>query len=1083
MKKTTAFLVSLLLSMILLSQTPGMKWQRTIGGSEREELMFNVKTIDNGIILIGTTHSNDKGFTGHGNNTDIWVEKLNLDGVTQWRKTYGGSDNENVSSYWYNTDGTLVIASTSASVDGDVTDHHGTDGSRDIWVIKLDVNGNLLWKKSFGGSEGEESGRLIRTNDGNYVVTGVCSSLDGDVTGYHGGDGEQDTWVIKFNESGTLLWQKALGGTGFEENYESGPPVNAPDGSLYILCNTDSEDGDVSGLHGWGFGSPQTDIWLVKLDASGNLIWQKCLGGKFADWDATVRLTSSGEIYLLGHTGSRELPSFHGTDSLNADLYFCRISSAGNLLFEKCIGSTSLESGGDILSIDNTGKPLFFGSVQGGDGDVVGYHGGTGADIWIFKTDMNGNIEWQRVLGGTGEDFVAGIREDHTWPVGSDHVALGSVVITNDGGYFITAYTESKDGDITGFHDGPPDPAWETLTDLWVVKLTASGQIEYTRSLGGSKFDFPAPALEIGPNDYIITGVTDSQDGDVQTNNGKWDGWVVRFTSVNRIKGTVFIDLNGNGIKDAEDSLFSNVVIKATKGSDTRSAIPYNGNFVIETDTGSYTTTLTLHQPYYTITPASHTSSFSTYFNTDSFSFALHPISGSKDLVINAIPLIVARPGFNVNYVINYKNVGVESIPSGEILFVKDPRLTLLNAVPVINSSNGDTLKWNYTNLDPQNQGMINLQFQIAAPPAANNGDTLSSLAIITPVAGDLTPHDDTSYLRQRLQGSFDPNDKAENVGGSITLERVQQGEYLSYFIRFQNTGTDTAFNVTVRDTLDTDLDWNTFEMIASSHAYQMQLIAPNILEWKFYDIRLPDSNVNEPASHGYIAYRIKPVTGAQVGTTLLNRASIYFDFNLPVATNFAATIVGMPIALPLHLLEFKANYQEPFTMLQWSTADESNVDKFIIERGTDPMQFTPVGTIEAKGGTGITPYQFKDHLANISGDRFYYRLKMIDIDHKFTYSNIERVMREGKTMNELLVSPNPVSGKTAFAWIDFEKAAIIELGVFDMQGRYRILDKQAISKGFNLIPLDLSALTNGIYILQAKMADKLLTTRFVLNK
>jgi uncharacterized repeat protein (TIGR01451 family) len=1074
-KKTTVLLVSIFQFLISYSQTPGINWQRTIGGSQHEEIFFNVKTVDNAIIIIGQTFSTDGGFNNHGGNVDIWVEKLSLNGVTQWRRTLGGSDNEDLNAYYYNTDGTLLIASTTSSSDGDVTGNHDINGTSDIWVVKLDINGNIIWQRSYGGTDSEEASKLTKAPDGNYVLTGLCSSLNGDVTGYHGGIGEPDLWVVKFNESGTIIWQKALGGTAIEQNYSTGPPALAPDGSIYVLANTDSNDGDVTGPHA------QTDIWLIKLDAAGNIVWQKSLGGNGYDYGVSVNLAPSGEIYIAGSVFSTELPGFHGTDPTYCDIYFCRVSPAGNLLFEKCLGTSSWDNA-NIISIDNANKPIFSAGVQAGDGDVIGRHGtGINNDIWIFKTDINANIEWQSTIGGSGDDFIVGMREDLNFPSEQDQTAYGNIIPTIDGGYLFTAFTDSHDGDITGFHDGPSISPDFTICDLWVVKLNANGQIQYTRSLGGSRFELPAPPVEIGFNDFVITGNSDSRDGDIQTNAGDFDGWVVRFTSVNRIKGTVFVDNNGNGIKDSGDSLFSNVVIKATKGADVRSVIPYNGSFLIETDTGSYNTTLTLHLPYYTVTPVSHTSNFSTYFNTDSFSFALQPIPGSKDLVINAIPVTVARPGFNVNYVINYKNAGVQSEPSGEILFKKDSRLTLLSAVPAVSSTVGDTLKWSYTGFDPQEQGIINLQFKVAAPPSVNAGDTLHSLAIITPVAGDVTPHDDTSILNQRVVGAVDPNDKAENVGGSITLDRVLQGEYLSYFVRFQNTGTDTAFNVVVRDTLETDLDWNTFEMIASSHAYQLQLLAPNILEWTFYGINLPDSNVNEPASHGYVAYRIKLAAGASIGTTVLNRASIYFDFNLPVPTNFAATIVGTPIPLPLHLLNFDANYQKPDAFLRWSTADEVNVDKFIIERGTDPIHFVQVGTVAAKRVTGVTQYQFKDGLASINGDKFYYRLKLMDQDQKFSYSNIQMVRREGRTVNELVINPNPIKGRFGYAWINLNKETRAEIGVVDMKGNYRSLGQQQVSKGFNVVPLDFFGLSAGTYLLEVKIGQERLVSRFVL--
>ena len=160
------------------------------------------------------------------------------------------------------------------------------------------------------------------------------------------------------------------------------------------------------------------------------------------------------------------------------------------------------------------------------------------------------------------------------------------------------------------------------------------------------------------------------------------------------------------------------------------------------------------------------------------------------------------------------------------------------------------------------------------------------------PVIGDEVVTDNETKLVERVQGSYDPNDKTETHGGIITPEQLAGNDHLTYLIRFQNTGTDTAFNVIIRDTLTNKLHWSSFEMISTSHPYQLYMIKPHILEFSFPNILLVDSNRNEPASHGFIAYRIKPKSNLSIGDTVLNRAHIYFDYNLPVITNDELTIL-----------------------------------------------------------------------------------------------------------------------------------------------------------------------------------------------
>jgi uncharacterized repeat protein (TIGR01451 family) len=1069
--KNILFLFSLLFSAsAVFSQAPGIRWQQTSGGAKNEFAYFSFKTIDNCVIVISETFATS---------VDVKVEKFSLDGTSLWKKTLGGSLEDVPISYLHNPDGSFLIVIMSESNDGDITNNHG---SLDIWVCKLDNNGNLIWQNSFGGSDGENPGEIARTPDGNYVIAGNTGSNDGDVTG---NNGDEDLWVIKISDSnGALIWQKALGGSRAEEDF-SQQVVVANDGSIYAITGTVSNDGLVSGNHGTG---DNGDIWVVKLNSSGTVLWTKCLGGVGDDYNADIKIGPSGDIFITGIVyNSFELPSFHGNGTDMGDIYFARVSPNGDLLFQKCFGSTAndnTEPSIDILSLENDGSVVLGGEVQGGDGDVVGFHGSPGkSDIWIFKINASGNIVWQRTLGGSGDDIV-----DGAWVYTNGnffHIedTRGTIIKTEDNGYLVSALVSSNDGDIYDFHTPPP-----TLnspgTDLWLAKLSSTGQLEWSNALGGGDYEGAGPALEIAKNDFIVTGSTTSRDGDIQSNNGDHDVWLLRLGAVNRIKGTVFIDQNGNGIKDAEDSLYSDVTINAIKNGDIRTVTPSNGNFVVEVDTGSFNTTLTSLYPYYTVTPTSHPSTFSTYFNTDSFSFALQPLPGMKDLAVHLIPYSVARPGFPLTYGIYYKNAGNVAVANTELKFEKDPRLNIVTANPAPTSTVVDTLKWALGNLAPQQEGVILLNMTIVPPPASNVGDTLSSSVFIGPVAGDVTPADDTSHIKQLIQGAVDPNDKIENLGGSITNQQVASGEYIYYTIRFQNTGTDTAFNVYIKDTLDNKLDWNSFQMIASSHTYQLSINSSNQYTWNFYGINLPDSNINEPGSHGFIAYRVKPKTTLATGDLIVNDASIYFDFNLPVETNQALTLVSnIQVSLPVKLIDFTANYEKPDALLQWTTGEEINTKKFEIERGTDPFRFVPVGSVAARGGNsgGQVSYQFRDGLTSISGEKFYYRLRMIDADNKHTYSNIALVKRNGIVVNEVAVNPNPARSGAIVANINYNKNVQALLSVTDLQGRTIITRPQYLNKGYNLVPFTGVSLSAGTYFLQVKAEGNQMVTRFVI--
>jgi uncharacterized repeat protein (TIGR01451 family) len=175
--------------------------------------------------------------------------------------------------------------------------------------------------------------------------------------------------------------------------------------------------------------------------------------------------------------------------------------------------------------------------------------------------------------------------------------------------------------------------------------------------------------------------------------------------------------------------------------------------------------------------------------------------------------------------------------------------------------------------------------------PAVSIDDTLECRAIID-TTGDINKANNEAVVRQRVTGSYDPNDKQEAHGGFITPAELNAGKPLVYTIRFQNTGNDTAFNVVIRDTLPANSDWNSFEMVQASHPYTLTITDDRYAKWTFANILLVDSNRNEPLSHGYLTFRIKAASTVAIGDKINNSASIYFDFNPPVITNTTETEV-----------------------------------------------------------------------------------------------------------------------------------------------------------------------------------------------
>jgi uncharacterized repeat protein (TIGR01451 family) len=182
---------------------------------------------------------------------------------------------------------------------------------------------------------------------------------------------------------------------------------------------------------------------------------------------------------------------------------------------------------------------------------------------------------------------------------------------------------------------------------------------------------------------------------------------------------------------------------------------------------------------------------------------------------------------------------------------------------------------------------------------SATAQDTVCYSALLDPLAGDSTPGTNQYTVCSRIVNSFDPNDKSVSPPDGMTLAQAQAGEFLYYTVRFQNTGTADAVNIEVGDTLSALLDLSSFRMLDASHPLSWSLHAgSHVLKVKFLDINLPDSNANEPLSHGYFTYRIKTKQGIGGGSQIMNSAAIYFDFNPPVITNTTITNIFSPVSV-----------------------------------------------------------------------------------------------------------------------------------------------------------------------------------------
>ncbi len=430
MKKLDLFSIFILISINIYAQVPGIQWKKCMGGTGDDRVNCIKQTNDGGFIVAGQTNSNNGDVSDNHGGYDYWIVKLSNSGDIEWQKCLGGTNNDYATCIQQTNDGGFIVAGYTCSSNGDVSGNHG---SYDYWIVKLSNSGDIEWQKCLGGENDDRANSIQQTTDGGYIVAGKTSSMYGDVSGNHCID---DYWIVKLNSLGDIQWQKCLGGNGTDISTSI---QQTSDGGYIVAGYTFSNNGDVSGNHG------SYDYWIVKLSNSGNIEWKKCLGGTYEDYAACIQQTNDGGFIIAGQTNSN-------------------------------------------------------------DGNVSGNHGNY--DYWIVKLSNSGDIEWQKCLGGTGEDWAYSIQQ------------------TNDGGFIVAGYTRSNDCDVSGNH------ALYGIVyyyDYWIVKLSNSGDIEWQKCLGGTNEDYATCIQQTNDGGFIVAGYTCSSNGDVSGNHGTNDCWIIKF--------------------------------------------------------------------------------------------------------------------------------------------------------------------------------------------------------------------------------------------------------------------------------------------------------------------------------------------------------------------------------------------------------------------------------------------------------------------------------------------------------------------------------------------------------------------------
>ena len=400
-------------------------------------------------------------------------------------------------------------------------------------------------------------------------------------------------------------------------------------------------------------------------------------------------------------------------------------------------------------------------------------------------------------------------------------------------------------------------------------------------------------SLEVPPEDGLY--ITASHDEPGVPSYGKL-GYLPPLDY--KIRGVLYVDQNANLLYDSSELTLKNRILKTVDGTRMTFSDQFGGYSFLFADTGTYDIQPVLPPYFFYEAPPSGINSVTLTpavpVVTDAH-FGLAPDTTALDVAVTMTPLTNANPGSNVCYLINYKNLTPNDV-NVQITCDFDDLLTFQYAVPAPVSQNGNELIFAPPPLGWLEEGSI--QVSLSLPPDGGLvGTILSNECSIEPVTGtDLDLSNNTYSLRHWITGSLDPNYIAVSPEGVGPLGKTSKfTPFLEYTIHFQNVGTDTARTVIISNPIDEDLDIYTLNILGASHDFNMAYYGEKrIVQWEFEDIDLVDSLTNEVESNGFIKYTLAPVS-QEVGLTLTNSADIYFDYNLPVATNTVLNTLADP--------------------------------------------------------------------------------------------------------------------------------------------------------------------------------------------
>ena len=804
----------------------------------------------------------------------------------EWAKQLGGLGNDVSKSLAIDKSGncyTIGYFSGTADFDPGPNVNNLTQGGNgiDIFIQKSDAFGNLVWVKQMQGV-GNAIGygySIVVDSFGNiYSIGAFLGTVDFDpgpnVYPLTSDGNNTDIYIQKLDAFGNFTWARKIGGANVDYGYsiavdQIGNVYST--GEFKETADFDPGPGIFNLISAGG-----KDIFIQKLNASGNFVWAKGIGGALDDKGNSIAVDRIGTVYATGQfSDTVDFNPSTSTTILTSggsfSTFISKLSPSGDFIWAKQVSGPGYSAGSSI-TIDPNGAINLTGFFKGAcdfdpgiDANLI-VSAGQG-DAFIEKLDTTGNLIWVKTIGNAGPNCIV------TDLMGNIYVA----------GVF---------GGSTDFDPGIGvyNVGFSGFLDLFMLKLDMNGNFLWAAGTGSSNAEsIESIAVNSNGNIYATGTFRASVDFDPSSEinildaggSNNYDVFVCKFSQFWDFHGTVFRDLNFNQIKDTNETGLSSIIL-TTLNSKRSTSTDSLGNYHIYNDIVGDTLIAVMPRPHWLVAPL-----FAIPDTTQhAMNFAVEMEGEIHDVSITAIEKTPFRPGFETEltiHVTNYSTVPIDLFFVTLDSFNLPTPLVFLSAEPAPDYIMGNLLTWKLDSLDLLNTQIIRVRF--LTPSTINNGAPID-FPVRAILINDNFPADNLYQVKATVVGSYDPNDK--QVVPQQTTPYALDSTVLRYVIRFQNTGNYPADFVYILDTLSSDLDLSSLQIISTSHPYAWRLYNERILEVAFNPIILPDAFTDEPNSHGFVAFTVKPKKDLIEGDWISNRASIYFDYNSSIVTNSA---------------------------------------------------------------------------------------------------------------------------------------------------------------------------------------------------